>query len=421
MMATISLIVEGIKVLSLTLANTSLLQANTLKGWFIEDYIQGAFKRQNRSTIKEGKLLKAVISYGKHRSKGVTLFFVYLFSAFLSVSASYGYIAESVYLTTQGKEVLSSADTQEIYKDQLSAMQEAIDQARKMNMEYSMAQDKLDVNNAQYQAKYVQYQAKIDKNNADIQKKLLDKETKNEQIQQLRLSEIKTNQSFGKTMYQLMGESLGISDKTVMFVLLYLLAIMIEIGLFVTSPHFRNMDKEDLEGEPVHQEAVIPKEEPSRTKPRKEPRKESVPVTLPESSVPVPVPVKDIISPEVARSLEPTPEPVTLIYPVAPPEEPKNVVINVSDPQPVKKIFDKIKLIDAFVDNLFDATGKMREKEEVAEEVGLPLVHAIKIVDYLTKQKNAMTYRPNMGWYKNITMPLSTIKKYVGMLYGNKE
>ena len=71
-------------------------------------------------------------------------------------------------------------------------------------------------------------------------------------------------------------------------------------------------------------------------------------------------------------------------------------------------------MIDAFIDILFDDKGKMLKREEVAAKVGLPLFHAIKIVDFLTHSA-LVQFRPPDSFYRTASM--EEIKKAMGQLY----
>ena len=128
---------------------------------------------------------------------------------------------------------------------------------------------------------------------------------------------------------------------------------------------------------------------PIALEPPKEPESEPEPVVIPKPGVIV-MPDPVIVAPE-----PPIPEPV--------------VVVNT-------RTINKSKLIDNYIDNLFDVKGKMRLREEVAREVGLPLIHAIKITDFLTHEKGYLKFIPSMGWYLITT--LEYIKLAIGKLYG---
>lgn len=430
-MAIVSIVIEGVKVLGLTWSNTAFWQASQLKNWYIENFIKGDFYRKNRGKLKNGKVLKAVLSYEKHKRKGRTLFVVYLFAAFLSIGASYGYISQSVYLSTRGNITISTKDTQSIYLEQISSKQDMIDQDKKLNQEYSMAQDKLDMTDPSYQAKYNNYQKKIDANNVDIQKKLAEKEDKINQLQQLKLNEASSDKALGKTMYQLMGESLGLTDSTVMFILLYLLAIMIEVGLFISSPHFNKMDKEDEQVIPelpepkdiipdtsikVSQEDYKRMQEALNSPPP--PNEKLIEIMKPQEK---PKDIKEPIqeSVQVQDSLVSTLIKEEIKVPESIEEKkevPPTIVESKPEEKVVRKIIDKGKMLDSFIEALFDSTNRMRDKEEVAKEVGLPLVHAIRISEYLTKERGLVMFRPPAGWYRVAT--LDTIKKAIGKLYG---
>jgi hypothetical protein len=89
----------------------------------------------------------------------------------------------------------------------------------------------------------------------------------------------------------------------------------------------------------------------------------------------------------------------------------------IETPVVIKRTIDSKKAIDSFIDNLFEVSGKMRDKTIVSKEVGLTLIHAIKIVDFLTHNGVYIQYRPTLGWYRLAS--IEEIKKAMGTLYAN--
>lgn len=501
-MAVVSIATEGLKVVAVTWAKTAQWQATTIKSWYIDDFIKGLFKRRNRKSIRKGKLLKAVISYDRHKRLGFGMYAVYILTAFLSISASFGFISQSVYKSTQGKIIVSTSSQETIYQEQLASVQDIIEQDRKLNVEYDKAQSKLDINDTQYQSKYDSYQRKIDKNNSDIQQKLKDKETINTKLQQVKINDQQNNAAFGKNMYQLMGETFGIPESTVRFILLYLLAFIIEIGIFITSPHLSVMDHEDMEEMP---DELIPSSSTNDKIPVKsQENNESMIKVIDElknsiissttdlykthafdieelkkTVVSIPTLFANTLTKEEmdffvnevmteihnlqlklnamsSISLEDVTKITTSLLPSKKPVEESNAKesdakdnnefrllqnvesgvsteleipidtsskINVETPVdiplniPAHKSIDKSKAIDNFLNILFDETGKMKDRDEIAEEVGLSKIHAIKITDYITQQKGLVTFRVGKGWYRATTLDI--IKRAIGELYGN--
>ncbi len=473
-----ALTVEGLAVVSLTSAKTSAWQATTLKQWFIVDAIRGFFKPWNRGKITDGNLLKAVNSYRKHIRLSVVMYIVYIFTAILSITNSYGYISSTVYIATRGKEVVSTLDTQIIYKDQLASCTDIIAQDRRLIKGYEAEIAKLDIllsdieideiKQQEYLNQKDQYQRRINVNNKEISDKLAEKAVINIRILTLKNQEISNNKTFGKSSYLLMGEQFGVSESTVMFILLYLLAIMIQVGILVTSPISHKMDTEDSE---IHVIVEKPKVMESPPKKEAEPvieivaenspilvpvnlhqtKKTILPITLVEeveeyhpepvldASLTIPVTIEEGVkeeeSEEPAAAIEVV-IPIALEPPKEPESEPEPVVIPKPGvivmpdpvivapeppiPEPVvvvnTRTINKSKLIDNYIDNLFDVKGKMRLREEVAREVGLPLIHAIKITDFLTHEKGYLKFIPSMGWYLITT--LEYIKLAIGKLYG---
>lgn len=417
-MLIVAIVIECVKILSLTWSNTEMWRSSEYRKSFIDDYIKGMFRRSNRSKIRNGKLLKAVIAYSRHKRKGFGLFAVYIFSAFLSISASYGYISQTVYISTQKKSSLDTSSTQDIYNAQLKMQDEFIAQDQKDIANYSRQQDFLDQTSKSYQWRYDDLQRKIDKSNVDINKHLGIKQEINNTIQGLQLAAIQKNQTLGKTMYQLMGESLHISDRTVMFILLYLLAVMIEIGLFVTSPHFRGMDKDDgvIIGTEKQKDATPSTENTNTEIPSINKLSPAGIYQMEEVIESPPNPNQDIVTLMKKSGTDP------LIFKNAESLEkniPEEVVVKPElekvEEQPTIRKTDKLHLIDVFIDNLFDANNVMRAKEKVATEIGLPLVHAIKIIDHLTHQKGFVQPRPGVGWFRIASY--DDIKKEIAKLY----
>ena len=268
-------------------------------------------------------------------------------------------------------------------------------------------------------------------------------------------------------MYQLMGESLGLSERTVMFILLYLLAIMIEVGLFITSPHFNIMDKEDEETEdrvkgmmtpiegkesiiksmynpdsksrmntvtpapdssknahilsPSYIEPVTPEQIKEYHSHTAKPELLIVPAVdydgLQEAIINPPIPteaLKDLMQERVSQP-EALPVVEMVDVPIKHVDNAEIKVVNLDVPI-VRKTVDKTKVIDAFIDNLFDENGRMLNKENVANKVGLSLIHAIKIVEFLTHSPYVQ-FRPPVSYSKIGT--ITDIKKEIGKLYSS--
>ena len=385
---------ETLKVLTLITANTNFYQANQIKLAKLDDFIKGVFVKKNRIKIKDGSLLKNVIAYEKHRKKGYTYIAVYIFTAILSISASFGYITSTINTFSESKVALSTIDTQSIYQDKLRAIDDKIAQDKKLNTEYARDQSVIDTQDTNFQSKYDSYQRKIDKNNDDIQKQLDLKQINNDTLQNLKIKDIDTNTTHQKTVYALMGDALHISAKAVMYILLAMLSMLIEVGIFFTSPAFHKGEEEEKEllspplVKPGKIKEIFNKEKEVDIKPEfegGEKETEELPKQAQEEK-------------EYHEALESLPSEA----PVAVPEEPL-----------VRKI-DRDKLIDAFIDILFDDKGKMLKREEVAAKVGLPLFHAIKIVDFLTHSA-LVQFRPPDSFYRTASM--EEIKKAMGQLY----
>ena len=270
----------------------------------------------------------------------------------------------------------------------------------------------------------------------------------NELLQNLKLADIASNRTHEKSVYTLMGDALNLPSKTIMYILLSLLSILIEIGILFTSPHFNIMDKEDEETEdrvkkitiptlPIgSKESIIESMHSPDSKSRMKVDKVIKPIeTLPmeddshlvlipedydamqEAIINPPIPteaLKDLMQEHVSQpELLPVVEVVDV--PIKHVDNAEVKVVNLDVPL-VRKTVDKTKVIDAFIDNLFDENGRMLNKENVANKVGLSLIHAIKIVEFLTHSPYVQ-FRPPVSYFRIGT--ITDIKKAIGKLYSS--
>lgn len=370
----VAVALEGLKILCLTMANTARWQSGQYRLQYVKESMMGMFRWYKRKSIRDSGLLRAAIDTKKQNRKAFGLYFAYVLTAFLSISASFGYVLETVDKATTHALVTTHSDAISIYRQSQDQIDSQIKQNQSTITDYNKYIDSLDLLSDTYQKDRDKYQKLID----TLQQKntqLLDKKLSiNDSIQNLSLADITTQKTVDKTMYQLMGEVLLIPDKTIMFILLYMLSILIEIGIFITSPHFHKEEVDDMV--------------PSFT-----PRKKMKTTTLEPSNY------GDTPSPETSEkdSVEtPSQSLSDILKEVKEKVEPLNDHVTLNIEEEVKeapKEEDNVRLTPSstsrFIDALFNNDGKtyLKDKFEAAAAIGIPKIEAINIFEYLKRTK----------------------------------
>lgn len=449
-MVVVAIVLEGIKILTLTMANTARWQVAQHKINHMKETMLGHFSRLKRKLIRDPEVLRDVLDAGKKQRRAVYLYGAYLLTAFLSISASFGYVRVTVENATTASLTVNNSDAISIYQDtlnqydsQIKENETVITQASSSIAQYNTMIQQLDPlsdsfqkDRSTYQGNINSYQRLIDQRqqkNTDLQAQKL---ALTDKIQSFKLQDVNTVKTVHKTMYQLMGEVLGLSDKTIMFVLLYLLAFILEVGLFICSPHFHQMDDDDkpkmtfksvkkeeeetLEKERHEETAYVGKEEKQHTaetpssgtgghEPAYERDEEEDPLTTQEKlagEYPRPKSMTDALDEGSWGTLEPPAEFVPdeqLVFEPAP----ATTVVEVEEDIPVR-VVEPIE--EKFVRALFNNNGNpfLKDKAVAAGEVGIQKYTALNIFDFLNRMKYQgfpmIEYRPgNQLWYPNVT------------------
>jgi hypothetical protein len=172
------------------------------------------------------------------RTRSLALYGVYGFIACYSLMACFGYALATVDRVGAASAAVNHQDdisleqhNLALYADEIAALQlashgklaalggiPADHLARKIEIQRSMGQD----------------QGRIE----DLIQKC---EGARAHIAEWRAEEIKTAAGHRRTMYQVLGETLGVSPKWIAFIILGIFSSAIELGIIVTSPHAGNM------------------------------------------------------------------------------------------------------------------------------------------------------------------------------------
>ena len=438
-MVVVAIVLEGIKILTLTMANTARWQVAQHKLNHMKETMLGHFSRLKRKLIRDPEILRDVLDAGRKQRRAVYLYTAYLLTAFLSISASFGYVRVTVENATTASLSVNNSDTISIYKDTLNQYDsqikeneavifrasKSIDQYNAMIQQLDPLSDAFQRDRSTYQGNINGYQRLIDQRqqkNADLQTQKL---ALSDKIQGFKLQDVNTVKAVHKTMYQLMGETLGISDKVIMFVLLYMLAFILEVGLFICSPHFHKMDDDDNEKPKMTFKSV--KEETLE----KERKQKTTNVQGMETQVEaVPSPSRDSghepeikALPEVERGNEKeqksTESSGSNGEPLGGTEEFIDDNQLVLEPVPATTIEEKEEEIpvrvvepieERFVRALFNNNGHpfLKPKDVAGAEVGIQKLSALNIFDFLNRTKKngfpMIEYRQATKlWYPNVT------------------
>lgn len=466
-MIVVAVSAEGLKILTLTMGNTASWQSNQHRMNHLKEFMQGMFSRSKSKTIKDLELLYDVTDANKKRRNASIFYFWYVFIAFVSIAASFGFIRQTIEEATTHALTTTNTETISIYRDTLAQYDtqikenqntitqnsKSIDQYNKLISGLDTTSPTFDSQRARYQANinnYVSSSTSLQKTDLDLQAKKLDL---NNKIQDYRVQDINTAKSSAKTMYQLMGEALNIPDKLIMFILLYMLAIIIEVGIFICSPHFHRMDNDfkgaKLEFKPVKKDLLTTLEKEMKKEDFKKVFDKEV-IAFEQSERRAKeyadlAQVREIVkAAEVAQDIlkvQPEPEPVVIETQEMPPAEPlvapmmdtnsnhssiKAVVIPGEAPIPVRegaKPSDFENYIDALISN--EDKAFLRDKYTAADVAKISRPLGLRFFDYLQRAKPynnvpIIQFRPeSQNWYANY--PLDFVKAFVNANFGKKE
>lgn len=465
-MVVVAVTIEGLKILTLTMANTARWQSTQHRLNHLKESMLGFFTRTKRKTIRDPELLRDVMDASKKSTRAAILYFWYVFIAFVSIAASFGFIMQTVNEATTHALTTTNSDTISVYRDtltqydsQIKENQNTVAQNSKAIDQYNKLISGLDPNSATFDDQRIRYQANInnyEKANLDLQKSNTDLQNKkldlNDKIQNYKLQDVQTTRTSKKTMYQLMGEVLAIPDKAIMFVLLYMLAILIEVGIFICSPHFHRMDSDfsvsKLDFKPVKRDPQTTLEKELQKEDfRKAFEKETVSLEQSERRAKEYADLAQV--PEIVQAAEVAQE-ILKVQPevVAPVEQVKASVESsktISDTnsghssvkaivipgekkeeipvRPGMKPSDFENYIDALISN--EDKAFLRDKYTAADVAKISRPLGLRFFDYLQRTKPynnvpLVQFRPEVqNWFANY--PLEFIKAFVNANFGKRE
>lgn len=203
------------------------------------------------------------------RKRGFLLYGTYCFVALYSLFASFGYALVTVDRMASQNVILDHSQEILLEEQNLSLMNDAI-----TNLQQGI-KDKRDAQvlvPTERLTRKLEIQKLISEDQAKIESYITKKAEIQTKLNSLRADNKQLRNGRKRTMYDLIGSTLGVDPKWVAFWILAVFAISIELGIFVTSPH----------------RALEPEPEVKVRKPRKVKEKKEVPEpeTLPETLKP---------------------------------------------------------------------------------------------------------------------------------------
>lgn len=174
-------------------------------------------------TKKKFKLPKLVVLYG-----------TYGFVAFYSLLASFGYSLSTVDRLSQKSVIVSTDESIKVDRQNLELLDRSIEAVNNnIKVKQSMI-SALPIDNINRRSSII---LMINKDIASLEEFSVKKTevqasiSKKQQIEQIEKIEKK------KTMYEVIGQTIGVNPHKVAFTILFLFALSIELGIFITSPH----------------------------------------------------------------------------------------------------------------------------------------------------------------------------------------
>jgi len=220
-MVTVSLSLEALKVLVLVMANTSKMTKYQL-------LTNSANLVDHRYEIRT--INKNIISN----------YIIYFLAASLSISASFGFILKTIDTKLQTLEVVSTSLSQNEISSQIELKQQGIDQNSKLIDLYNKQILLLKVDSPNYLRDLEGINRKISTTLELNSQLLLSRQkltTELFALQELDHSQAKKTE---KSMYILMAEVVGVDQKLIMLILLGAISLLIEIGIYICSPHMNS-------------------------------------------------------------------------------------------------------------------------------------------------------------------------------------
>jgi len=446
-----AIVIELLKIISLVTANTFLYMAHQIKKKNLRAFKDGSVKDIN--TITDDKLFLDMVLYKDMFRSAVLSFVFYGVCSLVTTTSVMGFILESV---ESGKSLAVS--TEITIDDQITLVNETI-VGRKDTIG---ANKEIIANNKDIVSNKKSELSSLDKTSDTYAKdkarlereirSLLDINTKisttNTELLNLNTQDLTKMASKAvtvkaekkqeaKDMYTLMSEAINVSASTLRFVLLALMAVILEIGLFFTSPHMNKMEEEESEEkkeeittpetasikEEIAEKSMVPsgkrrgRPAGSKNKPKQASEGTSfAPLEVVGTKDPVPTeselnPLHSVLVEDgivassglVVTVNSPASEPV-----VETPEatvEPSVIPTVVAEKPSAKE-----RLIGALWDN--GGSPYLKELSEAAKEENIPLVNAQGTFEWLQVTKyekySLIEFRTTTKkWYPNVTSEIA--------------
>jgi len=418
----IALVLELFKIYMLVLGNTASLILASIRKNNPELVTSKSF-----GLFFNGQIIPQILDYRKERKKMQTYYLVYVLTAIMSLSGSFGWILQTVdYNLTQKESLVTTEDKTTVLEsktvnilDKLSNVQDKIQSKQDFISSKKDRQKSLDKLSLTYQKEWDVIQKEIDKLLVEKDSLLNDKDKLLSDQQQsvsntldLKKTQVVTEvKAVRNSSYKLISKATLIPEDIIMFTLLGLLSVLFEVGLFLTSPHFRREEENDIIEMPV-----IKEPEPKVKKKRK-PRTVALPSAIEveeKKVVEIDIPAET----EVVEPTEEPPAPEPVIESSIKLQEPL-VVRPKRIPIPETKIEEQSVLSNPdsdtresmvmFVKALFDngTKGFLKDVKKASSEANISLIQAQKYFEWLTTIKGKTGYMfiefrsPN--WYPNYT------------------
>jgi len=405
-MVAVALALELLKIYSLVVANTSQYIATLFKLKYIKEYIQGMFSiRFPMKKIKSPEIVSVRLRRSKKLRTARGLYVLYVGLASLSVAATFGFILVTVEKASRSSTVVDNTDKISAEQTKIDSRNKIISDNDKVIESYNQSIAVLDPADPNTAWKRANIETRLKPYKESNDKLLKEIEVINNTILLLKDEQTTKQLETKKTMYQLIGETLGVSDRYVMFFLLILLAIGIEVGIVTTSPHM-NINEEDSDYNNLMNFVARLDYTPINRAAQKEVENEV------EESNDTVKKVKDYGKPLTPKKVEPKVEEVApkldKIVKEVDIQEPVSTILKEEEkkPEPPKPTKE-----EEYIRSLFNNSGHsyLRDKMEAADLVGLPRVKAMEIFDKLSKVKgdsgfSLIEFRRETGyWHPNYT------------------
>lgn len=162
------------------------------------------------------------------------LYGTYGFVALYSLFASFGYAVTVVDRVGAISKVIDHSEEIAMEHKNLSLMDDAITNLKQAVVDKRAAASALPEDRL---SRKIEIQKLIMQDQATIEEYIAKKSKLQERVLQLQMDEKQSRGGQKKTMYEVIGSTMGVSAKWVAFWVLAVFSMSIELGIFITSPH----------------------------------------------------------------------------------------------------------------------------------------------------------------------------------------